>query len=318
MANGHGNLLLTAEGLETIHIPEKDRENTVIEFYIMKSEAERNKDCFFVLESVYSHEFSYGSFYPNLYCMTWAEFKACHSLKGIGQRVYELMHAFCQNPNILSLADENAFFEKDEPRAYTGYSNPKSFPVFVGDRTAWEAWHRDWFSTHPSDIDWRCATNEWLPRQDIIMAILKRELLTKFREEGYNESDAKRMLGQIANKDIVNVFHKRVMGQKGDMIEGYASKIGGEICLCNYYTYEAELSSLEHQRANSLRKIYSIVNKNGKLQFISIDFRHGMFEFLDENGEHQGEYHFDGSYNSPSSPDHSFKCMKQWLKQKRK
>jgi len=77
----------------------------------------------------------------------------------------------------------------------------------------------------------------------------------------------------------------------------------------------AELSNLERQYAKSLREIYSIMNKDSKLQFISIDFAHGMFEFHDENGEHQGEYRFDGSYNSPKQPDHSFKCMKQWHKQ---
>ena len=33
------------------------------------------------------------------------------------------------------------------------------------------------------------------------------------------------------------------------------------------------------------------------MQFISIDFGHGMFEFHDENGEHQGEFRFDGSQN---------------------
>lgn len=312
MAKGYGNLLLTVEGLETAHIPEGEREKAVVGFYSMKSEAERHHDRFHVLTSVYSHDFSYGAFYPNFYNMTWAEFQACQSLKGIGQRVFDLMQGFCQNPNVASLNDEAAFALKDEPRAHTGYSNPKPYPVFVGDKEAWEQWHRAWYTAHPMDIDWNGAANDWLPRQDLILEILKRELLSKFIEDSGDEEVAKRKLAGIADKNIVHEFHGQVMARKGDALEGYASEIGGEICRCNYYTYEAELSDLERQYAKSLRSIYSIVNKYGKLQFISIDFGHGMFEFHDEKGEHQGEFRFDGSYNSPKETTHDFKCMAQW------
>ena len=97
---------------------------------------------------------------------------------------------------------------------------------------------------------------------------------------------------------------------------GYASKIGGEICRCNYYTYEAELSDMERQFAKSIREIYSIVNKGGLEQFISIDFGHGMFEFHDKNGEHQGEFRFNGTLNSGVEADHRLKSLEQWRKEK--
>lgn len=315
MAKGYGNLLLTEEGLETAHIPEDKREDAVVEFYSMKSEAERCHDRFYALESVFSHAFSYGYFYPHFCNMSWDDFQACESLKGIGQRVFDLMQGFCLCPSVATLRDEAAFIGKDEPRAHTGYSNPKPFPVFVSGRTAWEKWHREWYTAHPTDIDWSEAINDWLPRSDLVLGILKRELLSKFIEDSGDEEVAKRKLESIADKNIVHEFHGQVMAHKGDALEGYASKIGGEICRCNYYTFEKELSSLEHQEAGSLREIYSIVNRYGLQQFISIDFGHGMFEFHNEKGEHQGEFRFDGSYNSPIELDHGFKCMEQWHKQ---
>lgn len=315
MAKGYGNLLLTEESLETVHIPEDNREGAVVEFYRMKSEAERCHDRFYVLASVYGHSFSYGAFYPNFCNMSWEEFQSHQSLKGIGQRAFDLMQGFCQNPSAGTLNDKTSFSAKEEPRAITGYSNPGEHAGFVGDRTAWESWHREWYTAHPSDIDWTGAINDWLPRQDLILEILKRELLAKFIGDGCEKEDAKRKLAGIADKNIVHEFHKQVMAHKGDALEGYASKIGGEICRCNYYIYEAELSNLERQYAKSMREIYSIVNKDGKRQFISIDFGHGMFEFHNENGEHQGESRFDGSYNSPKEIDHGFKCMEQWHKQ---
>lgn len=315
MAKGYGNLLLTEDGLETAHIPEADRERVVVEFYSMKSEAERRKDRFYMLSSVYGHVFSYGTFYQNFCNMSWDEFQKHQSLKGISQRAFDLMQGFYQNPNIASLNDEATFTKKDEPRAHAGYSNPQAYPVFVGDKTAWEQWHQQWYTAHPTDIDWSEAINDWLPRPDLVLEILKRELLSKFIADCGDEEFAKNKLASIAEETIVHEFHGLVMAHKGDALEGYASKIGGEICRCNYYTFEKELSSLEHQKADSLREIYSIVNRNGKRQFISIDFGHGMFEFHNEKGEHQGEFRFDGSYNSPIEIDHGFKCMEQWHKQ---
>lgn len=315
MAKGYGNLLLTEEGLETAHIPVNKREDAVLGFYRMKSEAERCHDHFYALASVFSHKFSYGTFYPHFCNMSWDAFQACESLKGIGQRVFDLMQGFCQNPSVSTLRDEAVFARKDEPRAHTGYSNPKPFSVFVGDRTAWELWHREWYTAHPSEIDWSFSANDWLPRQDLILEILKRELLSVFLEDGLTLEEAKIAVEDIADGNVALFFHDMVMRHKGDAIEGYASQIGGEICRCNYYTYEAVLSDMERRYAKSLREIYSIVNKDGYRQFISIDFGHGMFEFHNEKGEHQGEFHFDGSYNSPIEIDHSFKCMDQWHKQ---
>lgn len=315
MAKGYGNLLLTEKGLEIAHIPETEREDAVVEFYAMKSEAERHHDCFYVLSSVYDHVFSYGVFYPNFLNMTWDKFQSCQSFRGIGQRVFDLMHGFCQNPNVETLNDEATFEGKDEPRAHTGYSNPQACPVFVGDINAWEQWHREWYTAHPTEIDWSVAKNDWLPRQNLILEILKRELLAKFIEDVHQPEEARLKLSKITDNDIANEFYEQVMKHKGSQLEAYASIIGGEICRCNYYSFEQKLSSLEQKKVDSLREIYSIVNKDGHLQFISIDFGHGMFEFHNENGVHQGEFRFNGTPNKNAAKDHDFKCMDQWHKQ---
>lgn len=312
-----GSLLVTADGLETSGIAEKDRDGKVLGFYVMKSEAERHNDSFYALETVYSHHYSYGTFYPGFVNMSWADFQACESLKGISQLTFEMMQGFCQMPNMRTLQDETEFQKMVQPHAHSGYSNPQAFSDYVGTLSDWEEWHRQWYAAHPSDIDWSMAKNGRFPRPDIITKILRRELLKKFCET-HSIDEAKQMVSQIVENEVANEFHDKVIRHKGDEMEAYSSDIGSEICIRNYYKYESELSYLEQQSAaGSFRKIFSIVNSDGCQQFISIDFRHGMFEFHDEHGNHLGEYRFDGSYNSGVVPDHSLRCIEQWHRQLR-
>ena len=67
----NGSLLVTTDGLETSCISDADRDGVVSRFYEMKFNAEHKNDRFYVLESVYSHSFSYGSFYPGFVNMSW-------------------------------------------------------------------------------------------------------------------------------------------------------------------------------------------------------------------------------------------------------
>lgn len=312
MAEIKGSLLITDEGIETVNIPEVEREKAIIEFYDMKQEAERCNDRFYALASVYSHTYSYGVFYPSFLNMSWQEFQNCDSLKGVGQRAFQLMQCFCQRPNISTLHDERDFLNKEKPRTGTGYYNSKQVIDFVGNIEEWENWHKEWFIKHPESIDWSHSSNDLFPRPDLIIKILRRELLKNFLNE--NNSKKAHDVSQIMDVNVANEFHEHVMKHKGDKLEAYASIIGCEICQCNFYKFEKDLSDLEQQYAKSLRNIYSII-KNGKMQFISIDFKHGMFEFHDENGAHQGEFRFDGSFNSASEQSHSLKCVKQWRRQ---
>jgi hypothetical protein len=310
-----GSLLVTAEGMELAHVADVSRDQAVGDFHRMKTEAERQHDRFYALIDLFSHQFSYGDFYTGLLFRPWSDFHADHILSSISQKTYQLLQSFSQCIMLHSIDNEAVFMQKEKPHAHTGYCNPNNYEDYVGCESEWEEWHRKWYTAHPEDIDWSIASSDWLPRQDLILEILKRELQAKFVEDGLTPEAAEQKVAFIADKKIVHEFHDKVMGHKGDALEGYASQIGGEICRCNYYTYEAELSDLERKYAKSLREIYSIVNKDGKMQFISIDFSHGMFEFHDENGMHQGEFRFDSSPNSGIETDHSLKCMDLWHKQ---
>lgn len=314
MAVVKGSLLVTAEGMELAGIPAESRDQAVGDFHRMKTEAERRHDRFFALQELFSHQFSYGDFFTGFLYRPWADFHADQVLASISQKTHQLIQTFSQCTMLLPLDSEADFRQKEQPHAHTGYSNPQGHADYVGRLPAWEEWHREWYSAHPQEIDWSDATNDWLPRQDLILEILRRELRIKFVEEGLKPEKAQQTVDAIADGNIVHEFHDKVMGHKGLAIEGYASQIGGEICRCNYYTYEAELSDLERQYAKSMREIYSIVNKEGKDQFISIDFGHGMFEFHDENGEHLGEFRFNGTSNSGVEAGHRLKRLEQWRK----
>lgn len=314
MAKTKGSLLVTADGMELAHVDREVQDEVVGDFFKMKTEAERCHDRFYTLPDLYTHQFSYGDFITGFMYREWPSFHADEALANIQQKTHQLIQAFAQCPMLMEVDSVGSFAEKEEPQAHSGFCNLQGFSDFVGNTDAWESWHRDWYTAHPETIDWSKFESNWLPRQDMILDILRCEVKKKMENE-HGRDEAERLFKQIADAEMVHVFHRDVMGHKGDEKEGYASAIGGEICRCNYYAYEAELSNMERQYAKSIRQIYSIVNKEGKLQFISIDFGHGMFEFHDENGRHQGEYRFDGSYNSGIEEDHSLKCIEQWRKQ---
>lgn len=309
-----GSLLVTAEGMELSYVPDVNRDKAVGDFHRMKTEAERRHDQFYALPDLFSHQFSYGGFYTGLLYRAWPEFHADQVLASISQNTHQMIQSFSQCIKLPVIAKEADFQQKEQPHAHTGYCNPQGYGDFVGNIPAWEVWHRKWYTAHPQEIDWSTAMNDWFPRQDLTLHILKRELLAKLGEDGLMREESKQVVAAIAVGNIAHEFHDKVMKHKGDALEGYASQIGGEICRCNYYTYEAELSDMERKYAKSLREIYSIINKNGKEQFISIDFGHGMFEFLDENGAHKGEFRFDGTQNSGAEVDHGLKCLTQWRK----
>lgn len=309
-----GSLLVTTEGMEIVGIPADSRDQAIGDFHRMKVEAERQHDCFYALPELYIHNFSYGDLYTGLLYRAWSDFHADPVLKCISQNTYQLIQSFSQCIKLSSIDSEEDFRQKEFPQANTGYCNPKGYDGFVKNISDWETWHQVWYIAHPQEIDWSGAQNDWLPRQDLILNILRREMREKLVEDGSKPEDAKQVVNAIADANVVHEFHDKVMKHKGGNLEGYASKIGGEICRSNYYRFEQELSNMEQQNAGSLRQIYSIVNKNGRNQFISIDFGHGMFEFHNEKGEHLGEYRFDGSLNSCAEVNHGLMCLVQWRK----
>lgn len=289
-----GNIKMVPEGMDTYNIDEKERDNAVRCFFIMKNTAEKEKDTFYAHKSFYDHTFSYGNFFSDFIYQSWENIQKIPSLKGIEESTIEYILSSSQNfPKEISDTD---FCLLEDPKATAGFKQPtRPSSEFIFDKDSWQKWNREWFTNNQENIDWSHATNMLFPKPAIIEEIIREELLK-------HKIDPK--------EDIIHQFHDKVMKHKGKELIAYATLIGTQICKSNFYVYEEELSKKEQKACSSLRKIFSIVNSKKKKQYISIDFAHGMFEFLDEHGNHQGEYRFDGSFNSHPEKDHSFRTLK--------
>lgn len=287
-----GNIKIIPEGMDTCDIKEKDRDNAIRNFFVMKNRAEEAKDTFYASDSFYSYVFSYGNFFSDFVFQTWEDVQKKSSLKGITQTTMQfVLNSLQCFPKEISDVDFN---QLEAPRTKAGFKQSKSISDYISDEYSWKNWRASWYRNNQDKIDWSNASNSLFPFPAIIESILKRELLSH----------------KISpNHDFVNLFHEKVMKHKGTELIAYAEKIGKEICMSNYYIYEHDLSISEQRKSSSIRRIFSIINKEKKKQYISIDFAHGMFEFLNENGKHQGEYRFDGSYNAEPENDHSFKTL---------
>lgn len=293
-----GNILLTHDGLEITNIEAPRRDKAMLAFFRMKDIAEREGDIFHILKETISQKFSYGAFYPGPESMGWDEFHGI--FQEIRFNTYQYLTSFPQNTKPKTIGNLQEFQEKKH-RTFGGFDIiNKPGEDYIYDTASRDLWHEQWYAAHPQEIIWT-KENDWLPRQDKAIAILKREL--RKHDIGIPSKE----------EEVAVVFHDKVMRHKGTEIKAYAELIGTEICLSNYYKEEKELSDMENKAAGSPRKIFCIVNHEGKTQFISIDFAHGMFEFCDATGFHKGEYKFDGTYNADPEPKtHSLRCLGQW------
>lgn len=303
MGKVRGSLLVTVEGMEMAHIASEKRNQAILDFLEMKTEAERKSDKFYALSDFYSHQFSYGSFYA-LYD-SWMAFHGKDVLKPITQSTYQMLHSFGPCVKLIPVDTYEEFLGKEEPRTNAGWVPERGVENYVWNCTSWEEWHRKWYEAHPEDIIWP-ANQQWLPRPDRVLHILREEL----RRENIQ------LAGSDESKEIVSVFYERIMRRKGADIHAYALEIGSVVCRSNYYKEEPVLSKMEQAASGSLRRIFSIVKK-GRQQFISIDCAHGMFEFHDDQGKHIGEFRFDGTHNAEAQSDHSLQCINQWRRNTR-
>lgn len=288
-----GNIRIIPIGMETCDIEEELRDKTISDFLKMKDCAEKENDKFYATDSTYSHNYSYGNLFSDLIFSSWMEIKEKPSLRGIKQITYSLLQeSFKHYPKALNTdADFNML---PEPKTNAGFRKNNNPETYICDIESWTEWHQNWLTTHQELIDWSLSENDLFPNPQAIKDIITAEL---------------RKHGRPITGDIVTEFHDKIMRHKGTELKAYAEDIGNKICLRNCYVYEEELSKAEKEQSGSYRKIYSILNKDKKKQYISIDFAHGMFEFLDDHGSHKGEFRFDGSHNSDPEIDHSLKTL---------
>ena len=306
MVRTKGHILLLSEGLETSAISIEDRDHSIEDFFTMRKEAMEQGDVFYAEESLFAHHFSFGDFYPGFIDMDWNHFSNTESLKGISQTIYQLyLLAFWEKPCLVSIGNDK--FEAFRHSCSAGYNVPQKPDNYIYDRITRYRWHEEWYSNHQDQIQW----DEPGQMQSHIFPCLERTL-DILREELICHN----IPVSEDPEQVVIDFHDKVMRHKGPEIHAYASEIGTKVCLANYYKEEQTLSTMERRKCGSLRKIFSLVTPNNKKHFLSIDFKHGMFELLDGKGCHIKEIHFDGSDNKAGSPeDHSLQTFDEWNQQ---
>lgn len=301
-----GYLWLLKDGFEIQTIPKDKRDKVIQAFCRMKYWATRKKDIFLADDDFYNHKFSYGHYVDFIYG-SWSDFAQHPSLRGISQNTHQLLfnsEMKCPAKNKKRGDIENS----SRHEGYTGFEqlSTLSQQPYIYDEKSWEQWYKQWLTTHPEEIDWSLAENNFFPNPVCIQKILKAEI------EIHKQADKLEQREYVGKSNsLALVFHDHVMRKKGAALEAYAVQIGEQICTGNYYQKEDQLSRKEQKITGSHRYIYGL-NKFGKKQYISIDIAHGMFEFHDEKGRHLGEFHFDGSKNAEAEHDHNLRCIEPY------
>lgn len=287
------NFLTLYKNLELQNIPVVCRDKNLRDFCELISAIEELD--IFVNENIKNHNYSFGNFYANFLYAEWSEVFNNVELKGIGQLVHNLLYELAmQHPSLFkSFVKDDYDFDSQGLSGYIGYRLDTHYKPYLYSETCLQNLKQLYFSKNNHLIVW--GNNKIFPDEAKVFKILQREIT---------------MHGEIPARNLAeccNIFHN-IMKQKGPQIHAYADKIATDLLTENFYIHDEELSKQEQKKAGSLRKIFSIL-KNGKMQYVSIDFKHGMLEVVDYNNNHEGEYRFDGSYNTGSNPDHAFKTI---------
>lgn len=315
----NGSILLDKRGAFP-YVHEHNINYAVDDFVFMLEEASKCKDKLYYDSEEWELFHAYG-FNPNNVYWKGARSIAYEKLFLSSNRLF--------TPLIIIAADK--FENKPKPRTLGGFKCvgcPKS--DYVYDKSTIDKWHNQWFKDNPDEIDWT-NTNGIMPRRDIIIEILRQELIDcqkRIAPDGSNNLGLphpkflrlRDTNWKETNDDaIVSEHNDIIIKHQGEKIKAYSEKTRSLICSENYYHCEKELSDLEKDHGN--KKVYIIysIKKDGKYQFLSIDTAHGKFELCNDDGTHIGEIRFDGSSNGDDTQDdgHSLQCVTEW-KQKYK
>ena len=299
-----GNLFLINNSFELANIPVLDRDKIFTNFCKALDSAKGNKDCIYAVQEIYTRQYSYGTFFFDFLLKSWPEIIAKPELRGVSSTALSLYQSILfAIPNLIQIISSKEEFEILFSGAHNGHSgfkfpNPPSPYVCCLD--TWQHWKILWLVNHQFEILWEKNTDNFLPNKEHSDSILWHEVIKHSNED--------KLYKYKGNKAIT--FYEEVMKMKGPETEAYTIEIGKKIAEANYYKYESKISDNERDLAGgSLRTIFSLFNRNSMLQYISLDHRHGMFEYHDSNGNHLGEYKFDGSYNSEAQPSHNLKTL---------
>lgn len=286
-----GSLMLIPESFELSDIPIENRYEVISNFCAMSDRVKEVQDCFYSSNELYTYQYSYGNLYEFLYD-PWEKIKDKPIFDGISQVLHQLlMSSF--NVKIQDIEKEEfVLIEGNKGFAGFDYFSPDIPYDYVKCVVSWYNWRIKWMAHHPEDIKW--TDDNFLPNKHYSNLILREEL--------------EKVKGRFDRSRYVDLFYEHVMKPKkaGGEKEGYIREIGTRLCQANYYTYDREVSDKNKERSGYgvLRVIFSIIGRQGKKQYISLDFEKGMFEYYDYLGRHMGEYRFDGSNNKRAERSH--------------
>ena len=272
-----------------------------------------------------SHEYSFGFLIDFLY-------DSYDNVKkwDIKNKTFQRMQpTLMSNPGIFREIDEDAWKQKSGFKNDCGFQSIDKGNHFSGDIPTWHANRESYYRLNQHEIDWDGRNSidlSFLPNRHRSDFLLFKEItgfvLYSIEKEADKQGltieefkkkfpDRYNKLMNILNENVAVAFHRDVINDKNGTIAALADRIGSDICKINFYTYEDQLTKNERKATGARRKIFSLINKNGEKQYISIDFAHGMFEFHDKNGTHLGEYRFNGMFNSVAESSHNFKTLRQ-------
>lgn len=322
-----GNLLYIIKGMEVSAIPEEKRDTSVKELAELVDFARKENDNCYLEKGMNQHKFKYGNFFIDFVFANWKELCKKDGFKGIQQKTFQLLYNSCTaKPSLGKEIPTEEFESNKKPSAKAGLDIPNiGIEDYTYNYPDWKRRKNEYLQLHQDEIDWKKAEDSFLPFRCFSDGILygeiekhnkQQELKDELRKiEGISKKEGyKWNEDTIRSKAIANVFHEKIMRMKGNDLFVYACEIGKKICLGNAYVHDEELSRMESKATGQNRYIYRILNSNKELQYISIDTRHGMFEFHDKNGDHLGEYRFNGEFNSDPESDHSFKSIRKHKK----
>ena len=291
---------MITESIETSAIPEEKRDEAFREWVQLVGFFHRTKVTLFKQEDLDRHCYSFGNIYTLLYG-EWRNFCQQPSLKGITLNTFQMIAPLLmQHPQLGGVVSDDDWNATGCPKTNYGIRMDMEEHPYVTIIRKWQELRADYYACHQEEYEWSDSDNEFLPNRLLSDKILEDEIRKHGCMEKYEGLKA-----QYKEHALATVFHKEVMGKKGSGIMAYTEEIGDKVCKANYYQYETELSQSERRRTGSKRKIYSIINRGKRKQYISLDFRHGMLEFHDEKGLHLGEFRFTGEKNSGAEASHN-------------
>lgn len=298
-----GNLFIDSENLEIHEIKLTERDNKIKDFIDALECIKKNRDVLYSVD-LDQEKFSYGNLFNDFIFPTWEAFRSNPNLRGVSQTTYELFYSsMFQLPSLVSTEPftKTSFDHQFSGThyGYTGFYQDNSTSKYVHSPDSHFKWVCDWLCLHQDEIKWN-TTETWLPNKVKIEKILLSEL----------SKQRIRVPDNPTEDEICNLFYEDVMKKKsGDSPEAYIQDVASRILETNYYIREEELTRKEAQMCDSKRLIFSVINPDKKKQYISIDYKHGMFEYHDQNGKHLGEYRFNGQLNKAADNSHNLRCL---------